>query len=106
MKRCPDTKSRLFSLDAYLNQRRPISFKALPQRPREIPQAGRSRTGYPHTLCQQHPVEIGTADIEHVQGARSRISGTEIRKFTLKDSVGPVCEDHGRYVKTLARHGP
>ena len=39
-----------------------------------------------------HPVEIGVAEIEHVERLAARIAGPDIGELALEDRVAPVRE--------------
>jgi len=57
-------------------------------------------------LRQRYPVEVGTPDVEHVEGAPPRSSDPEVRKLTLQDRLRAVGEDRGRNFQIFASHRP
>src|SRR5689334_17536703 len=43
-----------------------------------------------HATCQRHPVEIGTIERKHVDGARTGILDTDVGQLSAQDVVGSV----------------
>src|SRR6516162_8362967 len=50
------------------------------------------RAGHAHRAGKTHPVEIGVAEIEHVERLAARIAGPDIGELALEDRVAPVRE--------------
>src|SRR5437667_11275608 len=94
------------SSDVYLDQHWPSAFQPFPQRLSKFLQRTSSGARYGHASRQLHPIEIGTADLKHTQGARPRIADTEIAKLALEDSIRAVGENHSGDFEAFPRHSP
>ena len=64
------------------------------------------RAGHAHRARETHPVEVGMAEIEHVERLAAGIAGADIGELAAQDRVAAVREEQRRHVEPLARLRP
>src|ERR1043166_8369492 len=81
--------------DQDFDQIRPRHGEASGEADIEVIHVVDAHAGHAHAARERNPVEIGTAEVEHVERLAADVLRADLRKLVAQDRVAAVGEDHG-----------